>query len=229
MSGRGIQTNPRLVAAIAQKEPPRSLRELQAFLGLCNYYQRFVPHFSQVIHRLKGLTKKAVSYVWGTDQQEAFAGLQWKLTEEPVLAFPQNEGMFTLDMDASQHSVEAVLSQDQDGEEKVIAYGSAAMTATQTRYRVTRQELLAVLRFTRQFRRYLLVWKCCLWTDHTSLVWLFHFKRPEGQLARWLEEHSQFDFVVEHWAGERHANADGMSHLNVDEGGTCDCYSAGVT
>ena len=128
LSRGGIQINPRLVAANAQKEPPRSLHELQAFLGLCNYYRRFVPLFSQVIHPLKELMKKGV----------LFAALKRKLTEAPVLAIPQNEGMFTLDTDASQHTVWAVLFQDQDGEEKVIPYGSAAMTAAQTRYYVTR-------------------------------------------------------------------------------------------
>ena len=83
------------------------------------------------------------------------------------------------------------------------------------------------MRFTRQFRHYLLGRKFCLRTDRVSLVWLFRFKIPEGQLARVLEELSQFDFVVEHRAGKRHANTDGISRLNVDEGGTCDCYSAG--
>ena len=135
--------------------------------------------------------------------------------------------MFVLDTDASNHSVGAVLSQEKDGRERVIAYASAALTAAQTRYCVTHKELLAVVRFTQQFRHYLLGRKFRLRTDHGSLVWLFRFKTPEGQLARWLEELSQFDFDIEHRAGKKHGNADGMSCLHLDEEGDCNCYTAG--
>ena len=60
VSGEGVRTNPKLVTDIAQKESPWALRELQAFLGLCNYYRRFVPAYSQIAHPLKELTKDGV-------------------------------------------------------------------------------------------------------------------------------------------------------------------------
>ena len=224
---RGVHTNPKLIRDIQQKEPPRSLRELQAFLGLCNYYRRFVPLYAQIAYPLLQLTKKGATYTWGDDQQEAFDSLKTRLTEAPILAYPNDEGIFVLDTDASNHSVGAVLSQDQGNGERVIAYASAALTPAQTRYCVTRKELLAVVRFTRQFRHYLLGRKFRLRTDHGSLVWLFRFKTPEGQLARWLEELSQFNFDIEHRPGKKHGNADGMSRLDVDEQENCGCYTAG--
>ena len=86
--------------------------------------------------------------------------------------------------------------QVQDGVEKVIAYGSFALTAEQRRYCTTRKELLAIIRFTRQFRTYLLGRPFRVRTDHASLVWLLNFKHPEGQLARWLEELGQYDMTI---------------------------------
>ena len=72
------------------------------------------------------------------------------------------------------------------------------LTPEQRKYCVTRRELLSVVRFTRQFRHYLLERKFLLRTDHNSLTWLLRFKHIESQLARWLEELSKFDMVVQH-------------------------------
>ena len=84
-------------------------------------------------------------------------------------------------------------------------------------------ELLAVVRFTRQYRHYLLGHKFLL----TSLTWLLWFKYIEGQFAHWIENLSQFDMVVIHRSGKQHGNADGLSRI-PDEEQFCDCYSAGV-
>ena len=88
------------------------------------------------------------------------------------------------------------------------------------------QELLAVVRFTRQYRHYLLGRKSLVRTDHNSLTWLLRFKYIEGQLARWLEELSQFDMTVFHRPGVKHGNADAMSRIS-DDMSFCDCYRAG--
>ena len=74
----------------------------------------------------------------------------------------------------------AELCQVQEGREIVIAYGSYTLTPEQTNYCTTRKELLAVIRFARQFRRYLLGRKFIVWTDHSSLTWLLNFKEPQG-------------------------------------------------
>lgn len=115
-----------------------------------------------------------------------------------MLGYPTAGGKYILDTDASSHSIGAVLSQLQWGEERVLTYVSSHLTPAQQRYCVTRRELLAVVRYTCQFRHYLLGRKFLLRTDHGSLTWLFRFKYPEGQLARWLEELSQYDFHIQH-------------------------------
>ena len=105
-------------------------------------------------------------FKWETDQQEAFDRIKGALSSEPVLSFPNNKDLFILDSDASDFAIGAELSQVQDGKEKVIAYSSLGLSPEQKRYCVTRKELLAVARFTRQFRHYLIGRHFVIRTDH---------------------------------------------------------------
>ncbi len=91
-------------------------------------------------------------FQWEAEQQRAFDALKHALIHPPVLALPNQADEFIIDTDASDLAIGAELIQIQDGEEKVIAYGSYALTPEQRRYCVTRKELLAVLRFCRQYR-----------------------------------------------------------------------------
>ena len=180
MDGDGIHTNPALVRDIQERTAPRTVRELQAFLGLCNYYQRFVPSFAEIAAPLNQLLTKGTKFVWGPPQQAAFEELICWLTNILILAYPQREGTFVLDTDASDTCLGAVLSQRQGDEERVISYVSVQLEPAHRRYCITRRELLAVVRFTRMFRHYLLGRKFILRTDHNSLTWLFQFKSPTG-------------------------------------------------
>ena len=155
----------------------------------------------------------------GPEQERAFAALKAALLTPPVLSIPTADDPFILDTDASDCDVGAELVQVQDGVEKVIGYGSFALTAEQQRYCTTRKELLAIIRFTRQFRTYLLGRPFRVRTDHVSLMWLLNFKHPEGQLARWLEELGQYDMTMLHRPGRLHQNADALSRMPVGGGG----------
>ena len=115
----------------------------------------------------------------------------------------------------------------QNGEERVIAYSSFAFTPEQKKYCTTRKELLSIVRFTRQFRHYLLGRIFTVRTDHSSLTWLLKFKDPQGQIARWLEELSQYNMVVQHRPGTKNGNADALSR-KPDNLTLCPSYVAGI-
>ena len=127
------------------------------------------------------------------------------------MAYPRAEGQFILDTDASDFGIAGVLSQDQEEKERVIAYASRTLGKPERRYCVTRKELLAVVYFVKHFRHYLYGQSFIVRTDHASLKWLFRFKNPEGQLARWLEVLSTYDFRIIHRPRKLHGNADGLS------------------
>jgi len=103
----------------------------------------------------------------------------------PVLAMPNDLDSFILDTDACDVSVGAVLSQVQDGMERVIAYASRSLSKQERNYCITRKELLAVVYYARAFRQYLLGRKFLIRTNHSALQWLGSVTYPseEGYAA----------------------------------------------
>eukprot|EP00731_Ephydatia_muelleri_P003753 Em0001g3753a len=176
VSTQGISTDPEKVEVIAKWPTPQSKRDVQQFLGLANYYRRFI-NFGVIAKPLNRLTEKNTTFEWSTTCQRAFENLRNCLVEPPVLAYPNDTRDFLLDTDASNWDHRSLSRQEQ-------------------RYCVTRRELLAVVEFTQHFRHYLLGRKFILRTYHGSLVWLRNFKEPEGQLARWLERLEECPFAI---------------------------------
>ena len=213
VSDKGVATDPAKVAAITNWPTPRSRKEVQQFLGLGNYYRRFIRDYATIAKPLHRLTEAGWEFLWTESCEEAFQKLKRKLTSTPILAFPDFTISFVLDTDASNDGIGAVLSQVEAGKEIVIAYASQVLSKAERGYCVTRRELLAVVTFLQQFRAYLLGRHFVVWTDHGSLTWLRNFKNPEGQLARWLEQLQEYDFSIVHRPGRRHHNADALSRI----------------
>ena len=124
VSQAGVETDPDKIAAVLNWPVPRNLRQSRAFVGLCQYYRRFVPNFSETAKPLHDLTRKGAQFQWTSECQRAFDNLKAALSDASVLALPRDEGKFILDCDASDQGIGAVLSQVQDGEERPICYAS---------------------------------------------------------------------------------------------------------
>ena len=107
--------------------------------------------------------------------------LKEKLVEAPILTHPDFTKSFILDVDASDQSIGAVLSQMTENGESVIAYASRTLTKSERRYCVTRKEMLALVNFVKYYKHYLYGKKFTVRTDHGSLRWLMQFKNPEGE------------------------------------------------
>jgi hypothetical protein len=135
------------------------------------------------------------------------------LIQSPILAHPDFTLPFILGTDASDQAIGAVLSQNVDGKECVIAYGSRILTKCERRYCVTRKELLVVVHFKKHFKFYLYGKVFLIRSDHGSLRWLFRFKNPEGQLAMWLKTLSAYKFQIQYRPGVQHKNADALSRI----------------
>ena len=216
----GISTDPEKIEAITSWKTPRNLHEVRSFLGLCSYYRKFVKGFGDSAHPLHRLTEKGHHFSWTEECESAFQQLQRALTTSPVLSYPTRTDQFILDTDASDSGLGAVLSQVQDGREKVIAYFSKTMTKVERRYCVTRKELLAVVSSVKLFQHYLYGRRFLVRSDHGALRWLLNFRNPVGQVARWLAVLGTYDFEIQHRAGVSHGNADGLSRRPCQECGT---------
>ena len=222
VSENGVATDPSKIDTIKNWPIPKNVKEVRSFLGLCSYYRKFIYKFSDIAKPLHKLTELNRKFVWDADCNAAFDKLRRALISTPILAYPEEEGLFTLDTDASNNGLGAVLSQDQNGVEKVISYYSKAFSSAERNYCVTRRELLAIVSSIRHFHHYLYGRSFRVRTDHGSLKWLLNFKNPEGQIARWFESLSSYDFKIEHRAGHSHNNADALSRRPCfQEGSDC--------
>lgn len=213
VSEHGVATDPDKIKSVQDWPVPKDQSELRSFLGLCGYYRRYIERFAATAKCLHTLTEKGRKYLWTDECQQAFETLKIKLTNAPILAHPDFSKPFILDTDASNNAIGAILSQNIDGFEKVIAFGSRTLSKSERKYCVTRKELLAVVHFVKHFRHFLYGRTFIVRTDHSSLQWLLNFKNAEGQLARWLEVLSTYDMKIKHRPGSQHCNADAMSRI----------------
>ncbi|KAJ8383612.1 hypothetical protein AAFF_G00216850 [Aldrovandia affinis] len=124
---------------------PKKCYDLRSFLDLASYYRRYVQDFATIARPIHRLTGRGQPYVWDDPCAQAFNILQTALITEPVLAYPDANRPFILDMDASNVGVGAVLSQQSDNGEQVIAYYSRALNKAEWNYCVTRWEIFAVV------------------------------------------------------------------------------------
>ena len=145
ISNEGESTNPDKVSVINDWPVPKNLTELQAFLGTVGYYQQYVEGFAAKARPLTKLNSKKKKFECTQNCQEAFEVLKQSLLQAPVLGYPDPSLNYILDTDASLDGVGAVLSQIQDGRERVILYFSNSLSGDQKNYCVTRRELLAVI------------------------------------------------------------------------------------
>lgn len=111
VSSKGVHMVPGKVAAVADWPTPTCVRDVQAFLGLANYYRRFCRGFAAVAKPLTDLTKKGVEFAWTDACAGAFTQLKLLLTEAPVLQIFDPSGRHEVHVDASDYACGAVLLQ----------------------------------------------------------------------------------------------------------------------
>jgi hypothetical protein len=207
----GITANDEKVKVIKEWPTPRTAKQLSSFLGLVSYYRRQIKGFADIASPLHRLTHKDAKYIWTNECDLAFCKLKQALIEAPVLGYPNSTDPYILDTDCSSYCLGAVLQQKQDGIVRVIAYYSRTLNRPERQYCVTRRELLAIVEAVQHFHNYLYGVHFLIRTDHSALSWALKFRTPMGQLSRWMNTLSLYDFNVEHRPGSKHTNADSLS------------------
>ena len=122
VSEAGISTDPSKISVVRDWPRPASVKEVRSFVGFCSYYKKFIQNFSGIAKPLLRLTEHGVKFEWSDECEIAFNRLKCAMISAPVLAYPNSKGDLLLDTDASGIGIGAVLSQVQDGQEKVIGY-----------------------------------------------------------------------------------------------------------
>jgi len=208
----GLRVAPDKISAVQQWPRPRGVTDVRAFLGLANFYRRFVRNYSRIALPLTELTKDAVAWQWGAEQQQAFDALKAALCAPPVLLVPDQSKPFVLNCDACKYAIGATLQQDQGGGLQPVAYFSAKMTDAERNYDVREQEFMALMRACLHWRHYLHgTQPFTLLTDHDSLKYHRSMPHLEGRLFRWVQKMAEFDYKLQHIPGKDNVVADALS------------------
>jgi len=125
--GRGqVQMETNKIKTVKEWKTLTKIKEVESFLEFANFYRQFIKNFSHMARPLNELKGKK-EWKWGEKQQKAFEELKEKITSQPVLALLKREGKFQVETNASEYAIEGVLSQEQDGKWKSIAFLSRIM------------------------------------------------------------------------------------------------------
>ena len=222
ISPQGIAVCPDYIQIIKDWPMPATKKCIRSWVGKCSYYRKFIQHFSTIMspftEALKELPKESSPLTVTTAIQTSFDTMKQKLTSSPILAFPdfKSSEPFILDTDWSgdANCIGAVLSQVQDGQERVISYGARKLPTSCKKYAPNKGELAAVVYFLKHFRYFLTHRKFILRTDHQALKHLYTMEKPTGMTLRWLDILSNFDFQIHHRPGTKHTNADALSRTS---------------
>ena len=216
MDGNGVLPDPKLIEAVEKFPIPRTVKNVQQFLGLTGYYRKFIKGYSTISKPLTELIKKDKEFFWNIEADDAFKALKKCLTSAPILAHPRFDLPFEIFTDASAYGIGAILKQRIDGKEHVVSYSSRLLNKAEVKYSPTERECIAIIYGCQKFRPYIYGTKFKVVTDHHSLCWLMSIKNPHGRLARWSILMQDRDYEVVYKCGKKHLDADALSRSPVD-------------
>ena len=198
VSGNGIQPIQSNVDSISTIPAPTTVKELISFLGLANYYLKFIPNYTTITAPLRNLLKKGTTWNWTEQCQASLEQVKASsLTTSPVLShFSSSTSASTVvTCDASATALGAVLSHEVDGQEKPIAYALRALTDAEKKYSLGERETLACIWACENWHVYLYGRHFTLRTDHQSLTTLVYLSGTERRslcLHRWSDRLHQY-------------------------------------
>lgn len=211
VNSKGIHVTDEKVSAITKFPKPTAVVEAQRFLGMMNYYRKFIQNFSSIASPIHDYINKKSP--WTDIQDQAFIALKNKLIQAPILISPDPEYRYVLTTDASKIAVSAVLEQFDNKKLKgVVAFFSKKLQGAQCNYPIRELEFLAVVEALKHFRPLLLGQTFTLRTDHFSLTTLLsQTKTPRGRIYRWFDLLSEYNFTTEYINGKANQVADALS------------------
>ncbi|KAF8029124.1 hypothetical protein BT93_E1718 [Corymbia citriodora subsp. variegata] len=195
------------IRAIVEWEPPTKVIELRSFLGLTNYYRRFIRSYSSITVPLTNILKKEKPWKWTNRCQEALDRLKQAMTEELVLVLPDHTKPYKVETDASDYAIGGVLMQDGHP----VAFESHKLNDTERRYTVQENEMTALVHCLRTWWHYLLGAKFVVRTDNVATSYFLTQKKLSPKQARWQDFLVEFDYVLEYKPGKANSVANVLS------------------
>jgi len=210
----GIKMSNDKVQVVLSWKIPKSLTEVQSFLGFANFYRRFIQDYSKVAQPLTELTKKTEKWEWNNEAGHAFEELKRRFTSAPILAHFDAQKPVMIETDTSDFEIGAVLSQrDDQGRLHPVAFHSRKFQPAEINYEIHDKELLAVVDAFKHWRRYCkgAAHQIQVFSDHQNLEYFTTTKVLNRRQARWAQELAGVDFRIYYRPGTQNGKPDALS------------------
>lgn len=209
LSKSGIKPDPEHVKAIEELKQPRSVKELQKFLGMCNYLSKFIPQYSKTTEPLRELLKKEVVWDWGTAQVKAFEEIKTRISSAPTLSVLKKNGNIVLQTDSSKSGMGACLLQ----EGKPLSFYSRCYTECQQRWAPIEKELFAICCAMDKYHQFIYGRRIIVESDHKPLVAIMSkdINKISARLQRMVLKLLKYDFEIRYVPGSKMYIADYLS------------------
>ena len=222
ISHKGSQPLPDRVADLQACPPPQTIRHLRRFLGMLNFYRRFLPHAAATQAPLHALlagprTKGSQPINWTPALSQAFEECKASLSQAAMLAHPDGAAPIALVTDASTTAMGAVLQQRTQDSWRPLAFFSKKMSTAQQKYSAYDRELLAIYEAVKHFRHMLEARHFMIFTDHKPLTYAFTQRRDKCSPRQFnhLDFISQFTTDIRHISGQDNVVADALSRVDA--------------
>ena len=232
IDGDGLHPTDEKVTALKEAPPPTNLTELRSFLGIVNYYAKFLPNLATTLTPLYRLLHKNTRWVWTDQQERAFQQAKEALQTDSVLAHYDSTKPLLLACDASEYGIGAVLSHIlEDGQEKPIAYTSRTLNSAERGYSQLEREGLAIVHAVKKFHNYIYGRRFTIESDHQPLSHLFSESKgipvmASARIQRWALTLAAYQYNIRYKPGKTLNNADALSRLPRPVTTTDDCSPA---
>ena len=215
ISAEGLKPDPEKVRAMKDMPPPETKEDVRRFLGSIQYLAKFLPMLAEVETPLRELTRKDVLFHWDKPQAAAFQKLKDMCCEAPLLAYYDVRKDVTIQCDASNSAVGAVLLQ----EGRPIAYASRKLRPSELNWAPIEKEMLAIVFSTQKFREYILGKTTLVQTDHKPLEMILRKPLTTAplRLQAMMLRVSGYDLSVEYLPGKKQVLADTLSRASLNE------------
>jgi len=214
MGPEEIQMEREKIQGVLEWLTPKCIKDVQKFLGLANYYHRFIESFVSIARPLHDMVKKNQKWDWTEKQEKAFRELKERFTKELVLVAPDLDKKIRMKVDTSDYATRGVLSMEcEDGLWQPVTFLSKSLNETERNYEIHNKEMLAIIRGLENWRHLLedTCFKFEIWTDHKNLEYFMKVQKLNQRQARWTLYLSRFDFTLKHVPETRMEKADRLS------------------
>jgi len=212
-----VQADQSKIEAVLNIKMPTTKKLLRSFIGMANYYQKYIPNLSAMLIPLTNLTKSKLpnQLKITEDAVQAFEQIKTALCSTRVLRTARFDRDFIIQTDASDYAVGACLSQlDDEGLEHPIAFASEKFSDVQSRWSTIEKEGYAIIFALRKFDHYIFGHNAVVvYSDHNPLHFLIDATPKSSKLTRWMLALQRYNITIEHRPGSKNANCDALSRL----------------